>query len=323
MQKLFISIYVPCFNQENSISDVYRELMQVLPKMQKYAFELIFIDNGSTDQTRKEIEKLKKDDSRVTGIYLSRNFGPESASQAGLDHAKGDAVIKYPCYLKNVAAVIPQFIEKWEQGYDSVLGINTIIEDPFWMGFLRKKFYQIMKYISDIEIPVQSSGITLMSRRVVSAMNTLPETYRFGRGIRSWVGFRTAFVEYQGNKRKNKQDSYSLISYYAEAQRSVFGFSYLPLDLLIYFGFLLVIISFLFIIFYLCFFFLYGNPIKGAVTILVAIVFFGGINLLALSIIGKYIQVIVEETKKRPFYIVDKVIRKGLNSYGKTKIYTR
>lgn len=310
MSKQLISIYVPFYNEQNSVVSVYKELMQILSKIKKYIFELIFIDNGSTDKTREEIEKLKKDDSRVTGIYLSRNFGPESASQAGLDRARGDAVIEYFCYFENLAYLIPQFIKKWEKGYDSVLGINTVTEDPFWMEFLRKTFYRMMKYIFDIEIPVQSGGITLMSRRVVDAMNTLPETYRFMRGIRSWVGFRTVFVEYQGKKRINKQYPYSLISYYAEAQRSVFGFSYLPLDLLIYFGFILVILSFLFIIFYLCFFFLYGNPIKGAVTILVAIVFFGGINLLALSIIGKYIQVIVEETKKRPFYIVDKVIRK-------------
>lgn len=305
-----ISIYIPCFNEGKNIFCVYKELMHVLRKIRRYAFELIFIDNGSEDKTRKEIEKLVIKDRHVVGVYLSRNFGPESSSQAGLDHARGDAIIEYPCYLENLAYLIPQFIKKWENGYDSVLGINTIIEDPFWMVFVRKTFYQIMKRISDIDIPIQSSGISLMSRRVVNAMNELPETYRFTRGIRSWVGFQTALISYEGKKREQKQSSYSFFSYLHQAERSVFGFSYLPLDLLIYFGLLLVVLSFLFIVSYVCFFFLFGNPIKGSVMTLVAIVFFGGVQLLALSIIGKYIQVIVEETKRRPSYIVDTIIKK-------------
>jgi len=317
MKKKLISIFIPCYNEEKNISLAYQTLTKTTNTIRNYIFEFIFIDNGSTDGTKKEIRNVAAKDKRAKGVFLSRNFGPESSIQAGFDNARGDAVIGFPCDLQEPTSLIPQFINKWEEGYDSVLGVYMKIEDPLWMIFLRKSFYIIMKHISDIEIPVQSSGYGLMSRRVVDVMNTLPETYRISRGILAWVGFKTAYVTYERKKRMCGKSSYNFFAYIKHAQRSVFGFSYFPLDLLIYFGLLLVLLSFLFIIGYIFFIFLFGNPIKGAVTIVVAIIFFGGVNLLALSIIGKYIQVIVEETKKRPLYIVDAVIGKRQKIYEK------
>ena len=162
-----------------------------------------------------------------------------------------------------------------------------------------------MKHISDVDIPVNSSGFGLYSRRVVDAMTKLPEKYRFSRGIRAWVGFRTVYVSYTRRARVHGKSSYNLAAYFQHAERSVFGFSYLPLDLLVYAGCILTALSFLFIIGYIGANILYKHAIMGGVAILIAIIFFGGINMLALSIIGKYIQVIMEETKSRPTYIVD------------------
>lgn len=187
---------------------------------------------------------------------------------------------------------------------------NKIDDSPI-MTFFRRNFYRIFRAISDIDIPVNSGHYCLIGRNAQHAMRSLPEKYRFFRGLRAWVGFNTAYITYERRKRLRGKSSYNFFSYLKHAERSFFGFSYLPLDLLVYAGFLLTGCSFLFIIGYISFFFLFGNPIKGAVTILVAIVFFGGINLLALSIIGKYIQVIVEETKARPTYILSQVWEKG------------
>lgn len=302
-----VSIGIPCFNEEDNVMEAYNELKKVTRPISAYDFEYIFVDNRSVDGTRTKIQQLVRSDSSVKGVYLSRNFGPEASSQACFDFAKGDAVIWFPCDLQEPAELIPKFIKKWEEGYDSVVGIYTKLEDPWTMAFLRKMFYQTMKCIANIEIPINSSGYGLYTRKVVDAMASLSETYRFERGIRSWVGFTTAYCQYARRKRERGKSSYSIFGYIHHAERSVFGFSYLPLDLLIYAGFFLVLLSFLFIIGYICFFLFFGNPIKGAVTILVSIVFFGGINLLALSVIGKYIQVIVEETKHRPTYIVDTI----------------
>lgn len=308
MKNKTVSIIIPCYNEGKNVEYAYTFLKSITRFEKAYQFELIFVDNGSSDNTKHYILEIAKKDHTVRGIILSRNFGPESSSQAGFDHARGDALIWFACDMQEPAEVIPKFLRKWEQGFDKVVGIYTKLEDPWWMKFLRKSFYSVMKLISNVDIPVNSSGFGLYSRRVVDAMKSLPEKYRFQRGIRAWVGFSTAYVKYERQKRKLGYSSYSLMSYFQHAERSVFGFSYLPLDLLIYVGLLLVVCSFLFILGYIIFFLLFGNPIKGAVTILVAIVFFGGINLLALSIIGKYIQVIVEETKARPTYIVQSTI---------------
>ena len=309
--KRLISVVIPCYNEAQNIEKAYALLKKTTGRLGNYSFEYVFVDNGSEDESRKQITKIANKDSRVKGIFLSRNFGPESSAQAGFDHAKGDALIAYPCDMQEPASLFPIFIKKWEEGYDSVIGIYTKTEDLFWMKFLRKIFYNIMKVISNIDIPINNSGYGLYSRKVIDAMKNLPEKFRFGRGIRAWVGFTTSYISYERKPRLYGKSSYSLINYFKHAERSVFGFSYLPLDLLIYAGLFLVACSFLFIIGYIIFFFLFGNPIKGAVTILVSIVFFGGINLLALSIIGKYIQVIVEETKARPTYIIDSIITKA------------
>jgi len=308
MSNKLISIVIPCFNEEKNINLVYTALKKITKVERQYRFELVFVDNGSSDNTGKLVVKFAKKDRIVKGVMLSRNFGPEASTQAGFDVAKGDALIWYAGDMQEPVEVIPKFLRKWEQGFDNVVGVYTKSEDFWLMKVLRKLFYKVMKAISDVEIPINSSGFGLYPRRVVNAMKSLPEKYRFSRGIRAWVGFSTAYVTYERQKRMFGRSSYSLMGYFRHAERSVFGFSYLPLDLLIYTGLLLVICSFLFIIGYIVFFFLFGNPIKGAVTILVSIIFFGGINLLAISLIGKYIQVIVEETKARPTYIVQSTI---------------
>ncbi len=308
MKNQKVSIIIPCYNEGKNVEYAYASLKKAIRFEKSYKFEFIYIDNGSTDNTKEYILKLAKSDSIVKGIILSRNFGPEASTQAGFDYARGGAVIWYACDMQEPAELIPDFIKKWEEGFDSVMGVYTKLQDTWLMAFLRKSFYAIMKSISNIEIPTNSIGYGLYSRKVVDAMKLLPETYRFTRGIRAWVGFSTAYIYYERRQRLHGKSSYSLLEYFRHAERSVFGFSYLPLDLLIYFGLLLVVFSFLFIIGYILFSLVFGNPIKGAITILVAIVFFGGINLLAVSIIGKYIQVIVEETKARPTYIVQSTI---------------
>jgi len=320
--KKLISFAIPCFNEEENVKYVYEALKTIALKLKNYSFEYIYVDNGSSDNTRGEISKLVRKDPNVLGVFLSRNFGPESSMHAGLDHAKGDAVIAYESDLQDPPELILKFVKKWEEGYDVVLGVRTKIEDNLLMTFFRISFYKILKAVSDIEIPVNSGSYSLMDRRVVDNLQSLPEKFRMMRGLRAWVGYKTAYIKYHRRRRQRGKSSYNFFRYVKHAERSFFGFSYLPLDIMIYTGFLLVFFSFLFIVGYLIFSLFFGNPIKGAVTILVAIVFFGGIQLLAMSILGKYIQVIMEETKSRPVYIVDQIIsakknRRRLNIHGK------
>lgn len=303
-----ISVFIPCLNEEKNVLWAYRTVKKIISGMKKYDHEIILIDNGSTDTTRDVIRQIASRDKKAVGIFLSRNFGPEGTGQAGTDFSTGDAFISIGADLQDPPELIPLMVRKWEEGYDTILGIYDKPVDNFIVSWLRITFYRIFKSISEIEVPVNSTGFGLLDRRVLSAMDKLPEKYRFSRGIIAWVGFKKYYFNYKRRKRLRGKSTYNIFSYLKLAERGLFGFSYLILDMIAYLGFILVGLSFLFISAYLLFFFLYGNPIKGAVTILVAVVFFGGMQLLAVSIIGKYIQIIVEETKRRPNYIVEETV---------------
>jgi len=303
-----ITISVPCFNEEGNIKNTYNRLKFIVSSLKRYDFEFVFVDNGSQDKTKKIIEELAKKDKKVKGVFLSRNFGPEASSKASFDYATGDAVIWVAADLQEPPELIPRFIEKWEKGYDVVLGQYKKIDDSLFMTWARRSFYKLFKKISNIEVPINVIGFGLYSRKVVNALRSLPEKYRFERGLTMWVGFKKTFIPYERKRRVNGKSSYSLIDYVKHSERGVFGFSYLPLDLLVYIGFILTGLSFLFIIGYLITVLFFGNPINASIPIMLAIVFFGGVNMLGLSIIGKYVQVIVEEVKNRPVYMVDETV---------------
>lgn len=307
-----VSIGIVCFNEEPNIFPAYKELIKVTGKDKKYKYEFVFVDNGSLDKTREEIKKITKKDERVVGVFLSRNFGPEASPQASLDYSTGDAFIMYEGDMQDPAEIILQFIKKWEEGYDVVVGIRTKIEDTPFMTFIRKLYYRIFKTISNIEVPVDAGSFGLLDRKVVNALKQMPEKYRFYRGLRAWVGFKTAYITYSRGKRQRGTTSYNFFKYIKHSERSFFGFSYLPLDAIVYLGLFLVLVSCVWIVGILITFFS-GQIIQGSTLILLSIISFGGVQLLALSIIGKYIQVIVDETKARPVYLIEEVInQRGL-----------
>lgn len=303
-----ITLAIPCFNEEENIERLYLKLKSIIYLNKKYDFEFIFVDNGSFDKTREKINFLTKKDKTVKGIFLSRNFGPEASIKAAFDCTEGDALIAIAADFQDPPELIPKFIKKWEVGYEIVLGQYQKIEDSLFMTWLRKTFYFLFKKISNIDVPVNVTGFGFYDRKVINALKSLPEKFRFGRGLTSWIGFKTAYISYDRKKRQKGKTSYSFFDYLKHSERGIFGFSYLPLDAIVYVGFTLTLFSFIFIVGYLFTVFIFGNPITASIPIMLAVVFFGGINLLALSIIGKYIQVIVEETKSRPVYIVDEKI---------------
>jgi len=303
-----ISISIPCYNEQDNVYIAYETLKKVFTKIRNYDYEFIFVDNGSTDKTRELISKIAKKDKKVKGVFLSKNFGPESSGRAGLDFATGEAFVGIGCDLQDPPDLIAEFIKKWEQGYDIVMGVYKKVDENVLMKFVRGMFYTLFNKISNTQIPSNAVGFGLYDRKVVFALKSLPEKYRFERGLTAWVGFKRAYIKYDRRKRQRGKSSYSLFDYIKHAERGIFGFSYLVLDLMVYGGFTLVFFSFLFIIGYLYTVIVIGNPINASIPLMLGIVFFGGIQLFAISIIGKYIQVIVEETKNRPIYIVEDTV---------------
>ena len=308
-RKKIITFGVPCFNEELNVAKTYEALKKIASKNKQYDCEYIFVDNGSSDRTKDEIKKLSKKDKNIIGICLSRNFGPEASSQATIDAAKGDAMILYDCDRQDPPELILEFIKKWEEGYNLVVGIRKKSEDNFLMSIARKSFYRILRIVSNIDIPVDAGNFSLMDRKVISTLQKLlPEKYRFYRGLRAWVGFKTAFIPYKRRNRKYGSSTQNLFSYFSYAIRSLFGFSYLPLNITVYIGFILIIVSFIFIITYFIQYIFSGKQITNSELLILLVVSFSGAQLLAISMIGKYIQVIIEETKNRPLYLIDEII---------------
>lgn len=306
--KKTVSIIIPEYNEELNIKRAYEEVNKVFGKIPKYKLEIVFVDNCSKDSSPEIIKKIAKKDKQVVAVILSRNFGGEYSSLAGMRVATGDAICVLDCDLQDPPELLPKFIEEWEKGYEVIVGVRVENNRNWLMKLIKKAFYKLLKVISNIEIPTNAGTYSLVDKKVQVIINELPEKNRFYRGLRAWVGFRVAKVNYRRRSRLLGSSKNNLIDYIRDAERGIFGFSFVPLELVTYLGFLMVIISFTFISTYIILFLFLGNPIPGFMTIISLVTFIGGIQTLAISIVGKYVQIIFEETKNRPPYIIREII---------------
>jgi len=306
--KKILSIVVPTYNEEQNIEFAYREIKKTLASIPKFDYEIIFVDNLSLDRSRQIIKKISQKDKKVTAIFMSRNFTSEYSSHAAMKHAIGDILTIVDCDLQDHPSVIPKFIKQWEEGCLVVVGVRNVINDTLFMKTVRKLFYIILKKLANIDIPLNAGTFCLIDRKVLNVIISLPEKNRFFRGLRAWAGFKTAYVEYNRRRRKYGETKNTLFDYLRDSQRGLLGFSFVPLDIMTTFGFILVLFSFLFLLGYLFIVVVFGNPIRAQIPLMLAIVFFGGIQMLAISIVGKYIQIIFEEVKGRPPYIIENIL---------------
>ncbi|MBI4226627.1 glycosyltransferase family 2 protein [Candidatus Roizmanbacteria bacterium] len=311
--KKILSIVLPTYNEEANIEYAYREIKKMLASIPKYDYEIIFVDNYSLDRSRELIKKMAQKDKKVSAIFLSRNFTSEYSSHAAMKHSIGDILTIVDCDLQDHPSVIPKFIKKWEQGYQVIVGVRNVTNDTYLMRTIRKLFYIILKKLANIDMPLNAGTFCLLDRRVLNVIINLPEKNRFFRGLRAWSGFQTSYVEYERRERKYGTTKNNLFDYLRDAQRGLLGFSFVPLDIMTSLGFILVLFSFLFLLGYLFVVFLFGNPIRAQIPLLLAIVFFGGMQMLTISIVGKYVQIIFEEVKGRPPYIIENILNDHRN----------
>lgn len=311
-QQKTISVVIPCYNESGNIREMHERLVAVFKKI-GFAYEIIYIDNASTDNSAVLLRELARSDANVSVIFMSRNFGSSSPSiTAGLRYASGDAAVLIEGDLQDPPEIIEEFAKKWGEGYKVVYGVRTKREEGVILAAAKRIFYWLFKKLSYIDIPRDAGDFCLMDRAVLDVINAMPEKDRYLRGLRAWAGFPQTGVEYVRVNRKAGKTSNSLKSHIWWARKAIFSFSYAPLEWISYLALLTTAFAFLGIAAYLILAIFYPAP-RGFLSLIVIVLFLGAIQLLSLSIIGEYLGKIFEEIKGRPQY----VIREILNNHRK------
>lgn len=298
------SIVVPVYNEEAVIIESYKRLKQVMDSLQE-SYEIIFVNDGSRDKSALIVSELCEMDKNVKLINFSRNFGHQIAVTAGMDFTEGDAVVVIDADLQDPPEVIPKMIEKWKEGYEVVYGKRIERKgETFFKKFTAKIFYRFLKSMTDVDIPVDTGDFRLIDRKVCDALKQVNERNRYIRGLISWLGFKQIGVEFSRDKRFAGETKYPLKKMFKFAFDAITSFSYKPLKLASYTGMLLSVFSFayLLVVIYLKLFTDITNP--GWASTLAVNLFFNGIVLIILGIIGEYVGRIYDEAKGRPLYIV-------------------
>ncbi len=300
-----ISILIPCYNEEASIPLLYPSIKAVMDGQPGYEWELMFVDDGSTDNTLPFIKAMQTSDRQVHFVSLSRNFGKEKALLAGLDKAAGDCVIIMDADLQDPPNLIPQMIEYWEEGFQDVYARRKDRgKEPWLRRAFSLLFYKLMDRATRFHILQNVGDFRLLDRVCINAMRQLRETERYNKGLFCWIGFRKKEITFDRGNRSVGHSKWNFLSLMNLALDGITSFTTAPLRLATIIGSIIALGSFCFLIFYISKTLLIGDPVQGFTTLVSIILFLGGVQLLSIGILGEYIGRIYMETKGRPNYVV-------------------
>jgi glycosyltransferase involved in cell wall biosynthesis len=301
-----VTVVVPAFNEGEAIRAFHERLSQALEPLDE-GWTVLYVDDGSTDDTVSHLADLRERDNRVGLMRLSRNFGKEIAITAGLDHAEGDAVIVMDADLQDPPELVPNLVAEWRDGWDVVYGRRSAREgDSLTKRFTAHGFYRLMRRVSDTAIPEDVGDFRLMDRRVVDALGQLRERNRFMKGLFSWVGFRQREVPYRREARHAGRSKWSYWRLWNYALDGITSFTVAPLKIATYLGLLTALGAFVYGSWIIVKTLVYGADVPGYPSLMVVILFLGGIQLIALGIIGEYLGRLFMESKQRPLYLIDR-----------------
>jgi len=306
-EKEVCSVVIPVFNEEENLELLHRRLSKVLENLCQ-DYEIIFVDDGSEDNSLEIMRKLRKISERVKVISFSRNFGHQIAITAGIDYASGSAVIVMDADLQDPPEVIPRLVEKWREGCDTVYAIRESRKDPILKRAIAFVFYRLFQRMSDVDVPVDTGDFRLMSLRVVNILKSMPERNRYLRGLASWVGFDQARVRYARDERYAGERKYTLWQSTRLAFDGITSFSQLPLRLAIQLGLVVSIVGFLYTATIIILALVFGRVVPGWTTLMAAVLFLGGVQLIVVGIIAEYIGRIYVELQQRPLYLIKEKI---------------
>jgi len=306
-----LSVVAPCFNEEGVLHELYRRISQVLDGAGE-SWELVLVNDGSRDRTPQIMRELHAQDPRVKIVDFARNFGHGIAVTAGMDYATGDAVVLIDSDLQDPPELILEMLAKWREGYEVVYAVRSKRQGETWFKeFTAKAFYRLIYQITDIKIPMDTGDFRLMDRKVVDALKQMREHHRFMRGMSVWVGFRQTGVTYVRAERYAGETKYPLKKMVKFAFDGITSFSFLPLQLAMYVGFVAAGLAILGILAAVILRLSGSQAFYGQATTLVSVLFLGGVQLICLGIIGEYLGRIYDEVKGRPLYIVREAVGFG------------
>lgn len=307
MSKL-ISVIVPAYNEEEVIHAFHSRMSAVFDRLPGYRCEMIFVDDGSVDATRRLIMELAASDPRVCAVSLSRNFGKEAAMTAGLDVAKGDAVAIFDVDLQDPPELLLDFVENWEKGFDVVYAKRARRDGETWLKkATAAAFYRVIRRLSRVSIPPDTGDCRLMTRRVVEQLVRLREHHRFMKGLFAWVGFPSVAVEYRRDPRVAGATKFNYWKLWNFALEGITSFTIAPLKIAMYVGFTLAVASFVMGGWIVVKTLVWGEEVRGYPTLIVTVLCLGGMQLFFVGVLGEYLGRIFGETKQRPLYIVESV----------------
>jgi polyisoprenyl-phosphate glycosyltransferase len=300
-----ISIVAPAYNEERNLAEFLAAIVPVLEGLNE-PFEIVFVNDGSRDNTLGMLAAAASQDARIKVIGLARNFGKDIALSAGLAHASGQAIIPIDCDLQHPVELIPEFVRTWREGYDMVLGVRSKRDEE---GLLRRTasrtYYRIMRMMTSVEIPPNAGDYRLIDRKILDVINQMPERHRFMKGIFAWPGFKVASIEFQANVRANEtRSSWSFFKLWRFALDGLFSFSTAPLKIWTYVGLLSALGAFIYLTWTVVQKLVFGIDVPGYASLLILLLFFNGLTMISNGIQGEYIARIFEEVKGRPLYVV-------------------
>jgi glycosyltransferase involved in cell wall biosynthesis len=299
-----ISVVVPLYNEEENIDALFRRLLAVLEALNT-SYEVICVNDGSRDNTLKNLVEYHQLYPQIKVVNLSRNFGKDIAMSAGIDYSQGMAVIPIDADLQDPPELIAEMIEKWHEGYDVVYASRRVrIGESWFKRFTAEGFYQVINKLSRVSIPPNTGDFRLIDRRVVESIKKMPERQRFMKGIFAWVGYKQTSILFDREPRYQGQTKWNYWKLWNFAIDGITSFSFLPLKVWTYVGLIIALVSLVYASFLILRTIIFGIDVPGYASLMVAVLFLGGIQLLTLGIIGEYIGRVYEEVKGRPLYLV-------------------
>lgn len=305
MSKKLVTILLPAYNEEASFPIIERCMNQVLEMNPNYNWEFLFVNDGSKDNTLQQMIKFHQRDPHYNYVDLSRNYGKEIAMMAGFDYAKGDAMIIMDSDMQHPVEVIPEMLKYWEEGYDDVYAQRKTSQETWFKKKSSQWYYNILQSLTRVPIQKNTGDFRLLDRSCIDALKQLRETERNTKGMYSWIGFHKKGIWYEQKEREVGETKWSFMSLLNLAVNGIMSYTVAPLRLSMMFGLLVSLAAFIYLIYILITTLIYGDPVAGYPTIMVTMLFLGGIQLLSLGIIGEYLGKVFNETKGRPGYFIN------------------